>query len=181
MFEQLLRQLWRGVLLEAALGDSVAGAAAARPWPAPKGHKTATREEAAVQRWLQALQVRPPRPASCARCSHAHATARTGAGHRGTCCRWCKGLHCPKDSNSTPAAGSRGGANGQPCTCQHGGHSRQGMQLVSRHGCDEALCMLRGAEPGLSTCSLLREHTAWLCTRHRQHVHSSGRHVQHGT
>ena len=57
MFEQLLRQLWRGILIEATLGDSVAGAAAARPFPASR-HRTATREEAAVQRWLQALQVR---------------------------------------------------------------------------------------------------------------------------
>lgn len=57
VFEQLLRQLWRGVLIEATLGDSVAGAAAARPFPASR-HRTATREEAAVQRWLQALQVR---------------------------------------------------------------------------------------------------------------------------
>ena len=57
VFEQLLRQLWRGVLLEAALGDSVAGEAAARPWPASKHVRHATKEEAAVQRWLQALQV----------------------------------------------------------------------------------------------------------------------------
>ena len=57
VFEQLLRQLWRGVLIEATLGDSVAGAAAARPFPASH-RRHATREETAVLRWLQALQVR---------------------------------------------------------------------------------------------------------------------------
>jgi hypothetical protein len=56
VFEQLLRQLWRGVLIEATLGDSVAGAAAARPFPTWR-HRRMTREEAAVVRWLQALQV----------------------------------------------------------------------------------------------------------------------------
>lgn len=56
MFEQLLRQLWRGVLIEATMGDSVAGAAAARPFPDLRRHRM-TREEVAVQRWLQALQV----------------------------------------------------------------------------------------------------------------------------
>lgn len=56
VFEQLMRQLWRGVLIEATMGDSVAGAAAARPFPDLRRRRM-TREEAAVQRWLQALQV----------------------------------------------------------------------------------------------------------------------------
>ena len=57
VFEQLLRQLWRNVLLEATFGDSLAGASAAKPI-LPSKHRQATREEQAVQRWLQALQVR---------------------------------------------------------------------------------------------------------------------------
>lgn len=57
VFEQLLRQLWRNVLLEATFGDSLAGASAAKPL-LPSKHRQATREEQAVQRWLQALQVR---------------------------------------------------------------------------------------------------------------------------
>ena len=56
VFEQLLRQLWRNVLLEATFGDSLAGASAAKPL-LPSKHRQATREEQAVQRWLQALQV----------------------------------------------------------------------------------------------------------------------------
>ena len=69
VFEQLLRQLWRGVLLEAALAGE-GGPGASQFWPSSQqkgggGPKHATREEAAVQRWLQALQVWPrsPRPA----------------------------------------------------------------------------------------------------------------------
>ena len=58
VFEQLLRQLWRSVLLEATFGDSLAGASAAKPL-LPSKHRQATREEQAVQRWLQALQVYP--------------------------------------------------------------------------------------------------------------------------
>ena len=57
VFEQLLRQLWRNVLLEATYGDTLAGASAAKPI-LPSKHRQATREEQAVQRWLQALQVR---------------------------------------------------------------------------------------------------------------------------
>ena len=56
VFEQLLRQLWRNVLLEATFGDTLAGASAAKPI-LPSKHRQATREEQAVQRWLQALQV----------------------------------------------------------------------------------------------------------------------------
>ena len=56
VFEQLLRQLWRNVLLEATFGDTLAGASAAKPI-LPAKHRQATREEQAVQRWLQALQV----------------------------------------------------------------------------------------------------------------------------
>ena len=56
VFEQLLRQLWRNVLLEATFGDTLAGASAAKPL-LPSKHRQATREEQAVQRWLQALQV----------------------------------------------------------------------------------------------------------------------------
>ncbi len=59
VFEQLLRQLWRNVLLEATFGDSLAGASAAKPL-LPSRHRQATREEQAVQRWLQALQVHHP-------------------------------------------------------------------------------------------------------------------------
>ncbi|CAL5224103.1 g6734 [Coccomyxa viridis] len=55
VFEQLLRQLWRNVLLEATFGDTLAGASAAKPI-LPSKHRQATREEQAVQRWLQALQ-----------------------------------------------------------------------------------------------------------------------------
>ena len=61
VFEQLLRQLWRNVLLEATFGDSLAGASAAKPL-LPSKHRQATREEQAVQRWLQALQVYPWQP-----------------------------------------------------------------------------------------------------------------------
>ena len=65
VFEQLLRQLWRNVLLEATFGDTLAGASAAKPL-LPSKHRQATREEQAVQRWLQALQVRSASAGRCA-------------------------------------------------------------------------------------------------------------------
>ena len=65
VFEQLLRQLWRNVLLEATFGDTLAGASAAKPI-LPSKHRQATREEQAVQRWLQALQVCTAKADLCA-------------------------------------------------------------------------------------------------------------------
>ena len=67
VFEQLLRQLWRNVLLEATFGDTLAGASAAKPI-LPSKHRQATREEQAVQRWLQALQVCTAEANLCAGC-----------------------------------------------------------------------------------------------------------------
>lgn len=65
VFEQLLRQLWRNVLLEATFDDTLAGASAAKPI-LPSKHRQATREEQAVQRWLQALQVCTAKADLCA-------------------------------------------------------------------------------------------------------------------
>ncbi len=50
IFETMVGHLWSGVLLEALAADRLAGA----PLRAYKEH---SREEAAVQRWLEALQV----------------------------------------------------------------------------------------------------------------------------